>query len=100
MEELIVNKLIEGTDNSELRNTIPSNAKLLGISQNGDVCFVAIENLFGNELKTPEDLTIYSIVNSLCELEDTNKVRFVIVGNEPVNNINYVDFTYNADIVK
>ena len=100
MEELIVNKLIEGTDNSELRNTIPSNAKLLGISKNGDVCFVAIENLFANELKTPEDLTIYSIVNSLCELEDTNKVRFVIVGNEPVNNINYVDFTYNADIVK
>ena len=100
IEELIVNKLIEGTDNSELRNTIPSNAKLLGISKNGDVCFVAIENLFGNELKTPEDLTIYSIVNSLWELEDTNKVRFVIVGNEPVNNINYVDFTYNADIVK
>ncbi|GAB6160171.1 GerMN domain-containing protein [Howardella ureilytica] len=100
LEELVVNRLIKGTDNSELRNTIPAEAKLLGISKNGNTCFVAMENLFSNELETPKDLTIYSIVNSLCELKGTDKVRFIILGNDPVNDINYIDFTYNSAIVK
>ena len=100
LEELVVNRLIKGTDNSELRNTIPAGAKLLGISKNGNTCFVAMENLFSNELETSKDLTIYSIVNSLCELKGTDKVRFIILGNDPVNDINYIDFTYNSAIVK
>ncbi|MDQ2085353.1 GerMN domain-containing protein [Herbivorax sp. ANBcel31] len=81
---IIVNELIKGPKVDELRPTIPSESKLKSkIEIDGDVAVVDFNSEFREKHsgeKAQEKMTIYSIVNSLTELKEIDKVQFLIEG--------------------
>ncbi|TYQ15300.1 UNVERIFIED_CONTAM: sporulation and spore germination protein [Acetivibrio alkalicellulosi] len=84
LAEIIVNELIKGPKVSGLKPTIPVEAKLHeDIKIDGDVAIVDFNSEFRDKHpggKAQEKMTIYSIVNSLTELKEINKVKFLIDG--------------------
>lgn len=81
IERVIVEKLIKGPDFAECRKAIPSDTKVLSVSIKDGVCYVNFDSAFltGN-VDVYADVTIYSIVNSLCELKNVNKVQLMVDG--------------------
>ena len=83
IEKTILHELIKGPDGDELISTIPSSSKVLSVETKDGICFVNMSSDFVNnhsEGSTAENFTIYSIVNSLTELEGVNSVQFLIEG--------------------
>lgn len=80
---LIINRLIEGADKANLIDVIPSGSKLNNIYINGNTAYVDfskefVENHPGGSLG--EYNTIYSIVNSITEIDGIEQVNFLIDG--------------------
>ena len=87
MATAIVNELIKGPSDERLfKRTVPAEAKLLSpVSIKNKVATVDFSKEFKTKHpggKDAEKMTIYSIVNSLTELEEIEKVRFLIEGKE------------------
>lgn len=82
LEEAIVRELMKGPKSDKLSSSIPSTAKLLGVEVTDGTAFVnfAQEGLYGSSLQ--EFYTISQIVNSLLELDNVDKVQFLIDGNK------------------
>jgi len=84
LEETIVNELIKGPQNSsELLATIPQNTQLLSLSRNNETVLINfskefVENHPGGS--SSETLTIFSIVNTLTEIKEVEKVEFLVEG--------------------
>ncbi|MDD5950194.1 MAG: GerMN domain-containing protein [Lachnospiraceae bacterium] len=103
-EQLVIEQLIEGTDEKGYYNTIPKGTRLISVSTKDGVCYVDFSEEFMKLGKDVQDqVVIYSVVNSLCELSTVSKVSFTIEGeqrtlyngNIPFNQI----FERNLDIV-
>ncbi|WP_010245411.1 GerMN domain-containing protein [Acetivibrio cellulolyticus] len=81
---LIVKELISGPKSSGLKATIPAETKLRStVKIDGEVATVDLSKEFKEKHpggKAAEQLTIYSIVNSLTELKEISKVKFKIDG--------------------
>ncbi|MBE7037452.1 MAG: hypothetical protein E7404_00955 [Ruminococcaceae bacterium] len=85
LEKTIVTELIKGPENKALLSTIPDGTKLLSIETKDSICFVNFSQDFvtkHNGGSAGEYLTVYSIVNSLTELENVEKVQFLVEGNK------------------
>lgn len=87
MATAIVNELIKGPSDERLfRRTVPAEAKLRSpVSIKNKVATVDFSEGFKTKHpggKDAEKMTIYSIVNSLTELEEIEKVKFLIDGKE------------------
>lgn len=81
MEKLIVEQLIEGTKSADARSTLPSDSKIITISVNEGVCYVNLDEAVVNQnTDVSEDVILYSIVNSLTELDTVQKVQILING--------------------
>ena len=97
VEQYIVNELIRGTKAANLKSIIASDTELISAQTTDTTCFVNFKSGFveknsGNE--EVENLIIYSIVNSLCELENVNFVQFLVDGKkvDKFGSINILDF--------
>ncbi len=81
---LIVKELINGPTSKNAQATIPKGTKLRSpVSINGNVATVDLTKEFIDNHpggKSEAQMTIYSIVNSLTELKDIEKVKFTIDG--------------------
>lgn len=85
MEKLIVEELIKGPEQSGRYPTLPSDVKLLNVSVNENVCYINFDAAFLNStLEVKEYISIYSIVNSLCEISNVNKVQITVNGSSDV----------------
>ena len=74
-------QLLKGPQGEEGRSAIPDGTKLLGVSVLDGVCFVNFSEGFLNQnYEIAEPVVIYSIVNSLAELSNVNKVQISING--------------------
>lgn len=80
----IVNELIKGPRNNELRRTIPSEATVRSVVVKGSTAYVD----FSSEMHSKhsggaagESMTINSIVNTLTEVENITKVQITVEGN-------------------
>jgi hypothetical protein len=85
LASVIIRELIKGpSDETKFKRTIPAEAKLrTPVSISGKVATVDLSKEFKTKHpggKDAEKMTIYSIVNSLTELEDIQKVKFTIAG--------------------
>lgn len=83
IEQYIVNELIKGTQLSEAKSLITQDTELISAQTTENVCFVNFKSGFveknsGDAKK--EKLIIYSIVNSLCEIDTVSSVQFLIDG--------------------
>lgn len=77
--KFIVELLIQGPKEENLKKIIPDGVKINKVNINGDIvtldCSEEILNMSGTN-------AIYSIVNSLTELKEVNGVKFLINGEE------------------
>ena len=84
MEKLVVERLIAGPDaeNEELYPVINPATKVLGVTVKDGTCYVNLDNGFLTQTyNVSAEVQIYSIVNSLVELPNVNKVQIEVNGN-------------------
>ena len=88
IERLIVEELIAGPSGQVegLYTSVNPNTKIINVMTRDGICYV---NLDENFLTVPDtasmEVTVYSIVNSLVELSNINKVQILINGEVPTN---------------
>ncbi len=94
----IVETLLEGPASPSLHRIIPKGTALRGLFFESGVFtvdlsreFAAVSNLGAAE----QILSVYSLVNSLTELDPRAKVRFLINGSEPAADTGHVDLSQN-----
>ena len=82
----VIEKLIQGPTSKDLHATIPSEVKVLSVKVENNIAYVD----FSEEMHTKhwggaagESMTINSIVNTLTEFEDIDKVKITVKG-EPL----------------
>ena len=83
--EKLINLLIEGPKNEKNKKVIPENTKLNKSYLEGDCVVLDFSSEFLNyskEDKNEKSNIINSIVNTLTELTEVNKVKILINGNE------------------
>lgn len=80
LEEAIVRELMEGPEGDDLYTLIPEESELLGVEVEDGTAFVdfASEGLGGGSMQ--EIYTIEQIVYSLTELDNVDRVQFLIDG--------------------
>lgn len=82
MEKLVVEQLISGPANNETCPTISPDTKLINSTVKDGVCYLTFDGALVTAVNNvTTDVTIYSIVNSLVELSNINKVQISIEGN-------------------
>lgn len=86
-EKTIMEQLISGPLEKGSYATIPADTKLRDITTTGDgICYVNLSQEFLTKPNNvSEILTIYSVVNSLCELDYIDRVQFLIEGEKVEN---------------
>jgi len=83
MEKLVVEQLISGPANGETFPTISPDTKLVNITVKDGVCYLTFNSAMLTAVNNvTTDVTIFSIVNSLVELSNINKVQISIEGNK------------------
>lgn len=81
LEKLVMEQLMEGPKKSGHQATIPSETKLITITVVERVCYVNLDEMFLNQnQEITEQVVLYSIVNSLTELNGIDKVQISING--------------------
>lgn len=81
IEERVIQQLINGPTKIGMYSTIPEGTTLLNVSKADGICTVDFNEKFLEKLpNVNENIAIYSIVNTLVELPDINKVQFTING--------------------
>lgn len=91
----LVEMLIEGPKTEKLQSTIPDGTRINDISINGECIHIDLSKEFINNHEgglDNESKTIYSIVNTLTELNEVNFVRIFIEGEE---NLGFQDGNMN-----
>lgn len=111
LEELAIEQLmkgpdtIDGVEKKELKSTIPNNVTLNKVTVKNRTCYVDFSEEF---LQKPEgispEVAIYSVVNTLIELPDVNKVQFSINGEQVLlynDTLHFGEvFSRNLDLVQ
>lgn len=105
IERVVVEQLINGPGISGYYRTLPDNVKLLGISVTDGTCYVNLDSTFiDGMVNAAEMVPVYSIVNSLCDIPQIDRVQILINGE---SNRMYREsisletkFTNNEDIVQ
>ena len=81
----LINLLMETPNNEKLKSTIPTGTKLLKAELKGDIVYIDFSKEFTENHpggKDAENATIYSITNTLTELNEVNGIKILINGQE------------------
>ena len=101
LEKTVVSELIKGPSRDNLAASIPAGTKLLGIETKDNVCFVNFSSEFvskTNPGSLATTMTLYSIVNSLCALDNVSSVQILVNGENGVELGNFVlDIPYEEN---
>ncbi len=93
----ILEQLIAGPKKEGLSPTVPPETKILGDVKTEDgTCYINLSNDYMSRNNALGELlltNIFSVVNSITELEDVNKVQFLIEGEKIDNFKNVVDLS-------
>ena len=90
MEKLAVEQIISGPNTDIAYPTISKDAKINSINVKDGVCYVDFESDFQNGTNpVTAEVAIYSIVNTLTELPNINKVVFSVNGK---SSFSFMDF--------
>lgn len=95
VEKYVVEQLIAGPAEEGHQTTVPAETKIRDIQTADGICYVDLSQDFVAKHgggSTGEMLTIYSIVNSLCELNDVERVQFLIEGEKQDEFKGHMDF--------
>ncbi|MBN2072842.1 MAG: GerMN domain-containing protein [Actinobacteria bacterium] len=84
----VVEELVKGPGDDNLYPTLPSNVRVISVTISGETAIVDFSREIITNFKeiphssTTETLAIYSIVNTLTEMEEIKKVRITVEGLE------------------
>lgn len=85
MEKLVVEQIIGGPTNDEIYPTINPDTKIVNVTVTDGICYVNLDEGFLSQVSNVSaDASIYSLVNSLVELPNVNKVQISINGETDV----------------
>ena len=82
-EKTVLKELINGPGEEECYGTIPGGVVVLSVETKENICFVNFSKEFINNIgggSSASTMAIYSIVNSLTEIDGIEKVQFLIEG--------------------
>ena len=105
LEKLVMEKLLEGPEDERLKATLSPERKVNSITVKDGICYVNFDaSNMEITANVTEEVSVYSIVNSLSELKNVNKVQISIDGennrmfreNISLSNV----FERNLDLVK
>lgn len=95
-EKTILELLIGGPLEAGHKKTIPAETKVRDVTTTADgTCYVNLSQDFIQKQNTTEEgvlLAVYSIVNSLCELDQVDKVQFLFEGEKLDDTRGNLDF--------
>ncbi|MDO4563164.1 MAG: GerMN domain-containing protein [Clostridia bacterium] len=100
MEKTVVTELLKGPKMSSLTTAIPAETKLLSLEISDMVCFVNFSEDFVSKFvggSTSAIAAVFSVVNSLTELETVDSVQFLIEGRRGVE---FGGFVFDEPIVR
>ena len=83
--EELINMLIEGPASSFLQKTVPEGTNLISTELEGDCLHINFSKNFVDNASSDEkerENAIYSVVNTVCELNEVNSVKILIEGEE------------------
>ena len=81
MEKLVVEQLIGGPASDEIYQTINPDTKIVSVTVKDGICYVNLDDGFlSQQSNASADVALYSLVNSLVELPNVNKVQISING--------------------
>ncbi len=95
LPEYILRSLIAGPQSEQLLPTIPKGTALLNVSVLDGVCLVTFSSEFVQNWpkeQLSERMTVFSVVNSLTQLEEINSVEFLVEDN-PMKRPLYLDLS-------
>lgn len=85
LEKLVMEQLLKGPISENGKSAIPAGTKLVSVSVLDGVCFVNLDEGFLNQdFEIDEGVVIYSIVNSLVELANVNRVQISVNGDTSI----------------
>ncbi len=104
MEKLAVEQIISGPNTDIAYPTISKDAKIKSINVKDGVCYIDFESDFQSSANAvTAEVAIYSIVNTLTELPNINKVVFSVNGQSTFNFMDFMisgAYERNLDIVE
>ncbi|MGN0317347.1 MAG: GerMN domain-containing protein [Lachnospira sp.] len=105
IEKMVLEKLIEGPSDNSCYATLPQDVHILSISVSEGVCFVNLSLEFVEEMvNVKSEIPVYSIVNSLCALDNIKSVKILVSGDTDKAYRETLrldsEFTPNTDIVE
>ena len=83
IEKTILKELINGPGSDDCYATIPQGVEVLSVETKENICFVNFSKEFADNIgggSSASTMAIYSVVNSLTELDEIEKVQFLIDG--------------------
>ncbi len=83
IEEYVVSELIKGIDKEDYEGLLPKETGIISVETTDGVCYVNFKSGFGkgvSQSKKIQELMIYSIVNSLTEIDGVLSVQILIDG--------------------
>lgn len=81
----LINMLISGPENEKLESAIPEGTKVNSCNLKGNTLYVDLSKEFIDNSPSgidEESMVVYSIVNTLTELNEVSSVKFLINGEE------------------
>lgn len=99
LERFVVEELIAGPTVDGLYPSVNPSTKIINVMTKDGICYVNLDESFLTvESNVSTDVSIYSIVNSLVELSNINKVQ-ILVNGETLPGYTNSTFDRNLDIV-
>ncbi len=105
MQRLVIEQVISGPNTDLAYPTINPQTKINSVSVRDGVCYVdfdSVVNIRTNDMDPK--IALYSLVNTICETADVNKVQISINGSSDVNFMEKISlgtvFERNLDIVR
>lgn len=111
IEQLVIEQLIKGPESisgveeNHLFRCVSKNTKLVRVTVKDDVCYADFDaELLNKPMGITDEAVVYSIVNTLVELPEINKVQFTINGQKVAaftEGMEFdISFERNLDIVE
>lgn len=103
-EEFVLNQLVKGPQESGFTQTLSKDVKINNVVTINNICYVDFGNSFMDEQgKVSDQLVIYSVVNTLSEINGVHKVQISVNGDSSLKyngTISLVEpFTRNLDYI-
>lgn len=105
VEKLIVEKVMQGPKKNGAYPTLNPDATLLGTTIKNGICYVNFDGEFlESAYDVKPEVAVYSLVNSLIEGTQANKVQFTVNGEKNVKYMEMIDlsqpFQRNMELVE